>query len=278
MPKLNDADALYLGTAEVSRAYLGSALVWGGDPVPSNLSPPTVSVGTWSAGAADLTMTSEGTWTGSPTSYAYQWQTDPGAGWEDVVGETGTTYEDAPDGDYRLRVIATNAAGDSDPAYSAPVTVEEPTARLGNENPAFADTTLPGSDGRAFMTRFELTEAGTLDHVAIYSVSTGAGLVKGLVYADSAGEPGAMVAVGTAVPVVENGWCVSVCADQALTPGFYWIGAITEDFLSNMRANASTGTGWAQFGDSNFASPPNPWSGGSSSAYDVIAYIEYTPT
>ena len=66
-----------------------------------------------------------GTWLGSPSSYHYAWQrcsTGFFPGCSDIEGATQSSYVAvAADVAYRLRVrvVATNAAGDSDPALSA---------------------------------------------------------------------------------------------------------------------------------------------------------------
>lgn len=87
---------------------------------PSNTAVPTVS-GTAQQGQV-LTATT-GTWTNSPTSYAYQWQTSANgtSGWANLTGATSSTYTaQAGDvGNYlRVQVTATNAGG-SNAASSA---------------------------------------------------------------------------------------------------------------------------------------------------------------
>lgn len=67
---------------------------------------------------------SDGTWSGSPSSYARQWQrSDDGAtGWANISGATGATYILAAADDLkylRATVTATNAEGASAPAASA---------------------------------------------------------------------------------------------------------------------------------------------------------------
>ena len=109
-----------------------------------------------------------------------------------------------------------------------------------------SDTLLPGGTGRAFMTRFALAEAGTVNHIAIYSTSTGGGRVRGAIYADNGGQPGALVALGVPVNVIQNAWVNSICAGQALAPGNYWLVVITEDFTSSAWADDIGGVGWAQ--------------------------------
>lgn len=102
--------------------------------VPSNTSPPTVS----GVSRIGHTLTGgNGTWTDSPSSYAYQWQRAETVrvagqyiqvvgegyvttGWNDITGETASTYIVQNDASFliRLEVIATNGEGSSAPAYS----------------------------------------------------------------------------------------------------------------------------------------------------------------
>lgn len=91
--------------------------------VPMNLVAPAIT-GTAAVGAT-LTV-HNGSWTGSPTSYEYQWQiSDDGlTGWADI-GSTNQTYVvGGADEDKYLRavVIAMNSNGPSSPAITAPTT------------------------------------------------------------------------------------------------------------------------------------------------------------
>jgi Arylsulfotransferase (ASST) len=93
-------------------------------PVPLNTRLPGIK-----RGAAPVVGTSVGSsvgaWKYSPTSYARQWlRCDTGGGTcEELAGKTRKTYTPGPgdvDHTLRLRVVATNASGDSDPAISNP--------------------------------------------------------------------------------------------------------------------------------------------------------------
>jgi hypothetical protein len=80
---------------------------------PASTAPPQVS-GTAQVGQTLTTTT--GTWSGSPTSYAYQWQTsvDGGSNWADVAGATGASFVEGSSvqGDLaRVVVTASNSAG-----------------------------------------------------------------------------------------------------------------------------------------------------------------------
>jgi hypothetical protein len=83
---------------------------------PLNINPPAVS------GVYDFTTTN-GTWTGNPTTFTYQWQmsTNGTSGWADIGGATSSTYLalEADEGKYvRVGVIATNSNGSSVIVYS----------------------------------------------------------------------------------------------------------------------------------------------------------------
>ena len=92
--------------------------------VPSNQSLPTID------GPADLSgleAVDVGIWSGLPSGYSYQWELCDGAGANcaDIAGATGASYLPSVDevgvGDtLRVRIVATNGVGASDPVESAP--------------------------------------------------------------------------------------------------------------------------------------------------------------
>jgi len=94
--------------------------------VPVNVTPPTI---TGTAQENQTLTASSGTWTNSPVSYAYQWQSDDGSGWVDIVGATASTYTvvagDVGD-TIRVSVVATNLDGSSTPVSSAPTSAVIP--------------------------------------------------------------------------------------------------------------------------------------------------------
>jgi hypothetical protein len=87
-----------------------------GEPV--NLGEPSIS---GSAIEGETLTGDEGEWSGDPTGFERQWQRSNGGGWVDIDGATGSTYDltvDDVNRRVRLRVVASNAAGDSEPAFS----------------------------------------------------------------------------------------------------------------------------------------------------------------
>jgi hypothetical protein len=116
-------------------------------PLPTDQTGPTIS-GTAQQGQ---TLTeAHGTWTGSPTSYSYQWEQcdSAGNGCTPISRATSQSYSPtAGDVDHTLRVqeTATNAAGDSlSPATSAATAVVVPGPPVNSAAPTISGTTQPG--------------------------------------------------------------------------------------------------------------------------------------
>lgn len=115
------------GTAPGGETDTASAITEGIKPgPPTSTGLPTVS---GEARAQETLTGTTGNWSGTPTSFEYQWlrcSTAAGTGCADVAGATATTYKLTP-GDVgstmRLRVRATNAQGPSAPVESAPTGV-----------------------------------------------------------------------------------------------------------------------------------------------------------
>lgn len=134
-----------LATNELTKRYWHNF-----DPLgpPTNTSLPTIT-GTAQEGQ---TLTADpGTWTGSPTSYAYQWRrcNATGASCADIAGATAATYLlAAADVGKTIRVVVTasNASGAGAPATSAQTAVVTAagTAPVNTAPPTIAGTALQG--------------------------------------------------------------------------------------------------------------------------------------
>jgi hypothetical protein len=126
-----------------------------GVDLPTNLAAPVI---TGAAGVGQLLSTSNGTWAGTPTSYAYRWQRCvPGqdSRCTDIAGATAATYRlETADASLVVRseVTALNAAGASAPVASAAsdIVVSIP-----------ASTAPPVLSGLAGVGRTLSTSAGT---------------------------------------------------------------------------------------------------------------------
>jgi hypothetical protein len=118
---------------------------------PTNTTAPSIS-GTATQGQ---TLTAaKGTWTGSPTSYAYEWQdcSTSGTGCTNISGATSSTYTLAA-GDVghtaRVAVTATNSGGSASGTSSQTATVASsapppPAAPVNTAKPAISGTTQQG--------------------------------------------------------------------------------------------------------------------------------------
>jgi hypothetical protein len=99
---------------------------------PVNTIAPTIAPTSGTAGSTTYSVTSVGSWTNSPTSYAYQWQyNDQGATFLSISGATSSSY--SPPSNFnsiyispiRCRVTASNSGG-SAAAFSNTATVSAP--------------------------------------------------------------------------------------------------------------------------------------------------------
>lgn len=135
-PTLADADPVTVSAAATASG-INSQL----DSVPTSLTAPTV---TGTAAQGSTLTEHHGSWTFGPTSYAYQWERCSQGTCAAIPSATGQTYAptSADVGDtIEVQERATNLAGTSDPATSAPT-----TAVIG-EPPA--NTTSPSITGTA---------------------------------------------------------------------------------------------------------------------------------
>ena len=119
---------------------------------PVNTAAPTIAPTSGTAGSTTYSVTSDGSWNNSPTSYAYQWQyNDQGAVFLSISGATSSSY--SPPSNFnsiyvspiRCRVTATNAGGSTE-AFSNTATVSAPVATVPGLVTSFtATSSLSGS-------------------------------------------------------------------------------------------------------------------------------------
>jgi hypothetical protein len=127
------------GSASAQSAQTNTVAPVTSTAAPKNTSAPTI---TGTARVGEELRASPGSWSGSPTSFGYQWQrcNIDAVVCTDVVGATGTTYGvRLADLGFRLRVIVTakNAKG-SGTATSVPTAVVAPTTPPPNGRPTLA--------------------------------------------------------------------------------------------------------------------------------------------
>jgi subtilisin family serine protease len=202
---------------------------------PVNAAPPTIS-GTAQTG--QTLSASTGSWSESPTSYAYQWQRcdATGANCASISAATAQTYTpgSADVGEtLRVAVTATNSGGSSSPATSAQ------TAAVAQVPATFGKTNIGGSSDsfsaeRKRVNRYALTVAGSVSKLSIYLAPTGISgqqAIKGVLYSDSSGKPANLLGVTSQLTFSSTnkaGWyAMSFPTPLSLLAGSYWIGVIT---------------------------------------------------
>lgn len=125
------------GSASAQSAQTAQVAAATSTAAPKNTAPPTIS-GTAKVG--QLLTSDPGSWSGNPTSFAYQWQHCDAdvAICSNIVGATGQTYRiQSGDLGYRLRVMVTarNAKG-SATTPSALTAIVAPAVTITNHRPA----------------------------------------------------------------------------------------------------------------------------------------------
>jgi hypothetical protein len=258
---------------------------------PTNTSAPTIS-GNATQGQA-LTEV-HGSWTGEPTSYAYQWlRCDiSGGNCQQLFGATAQTYVPlAGDVGHTLRVqeTATSAAGSSSPEGSSPSGTVAPQANAATFGKtavgAFADGGL-FSDYKIVHSA-SLAVAGSVLQLSVYAVpgvnSPSPQSVKAVIYADSGGAPGALLATGTEVVYRGNlngsGWLdLPLGSPLSVQPGTYWIGFITGPSSEGMGyAYDSVEHSRAYNANAYSSGPSDPFGGASIDSEQASIYATYVP-
>lgn len=230
--------------------------------VPVNTVAPAVTGGT----SIGSTLTcSTGTWTGSPTSYAYQWEADTGAGYADLPGETANTLDTtgmANGDDVRCKVVATNGDGDSLPATSNAITLSSGIARIFGFDGASEDG-VGHANNRLICSKFVKTNAGAVTSAFVeLGGQDGWGLarIRVVALADNAGAPGDVLwytpeltpANASTVQTFTLPGDVSG-TDAADT---YWLGVAVYELPGTTRGAAVTGVTTVLVNGFNVASPP----------------------
>lgn len=158
--RLDQADDVKIGNGnQVFFAMLGAVEIWSLAAPPVNTAVPTVSGASTEGDTATATT---GSWIGTPTSYLYQWQEFTGGVWVDVSGETASTFDIDTAGTYRVEVIAVNAEGNSDPAYSLQFSVAAPGGALTTFDPTRASAGGALSGGNRMWTYVSGTAANVI--------------------------------------------------------------------------------------------------------------------
>ena len=149
------------------------------------------------------------------------------------------------------------------------------------------DTTTPGTQGGGaaglvVLTPVTATEAGTITAINCYLATTGAANVKPLIYADSAGSPGALLATGSVIAFAGTsaaGWSTSSISYSFTNGQVLWIGSTQDASAAHTYSRAATGTTSFFKSGTTYATPPDPISAMTSDANKSYGfYLTYTAT
>jgi subtilisin family serine protease len=222
-------------------------------PSPVNTGLPTVS---GSAVQGQTLSASQGTWSNSPTGFAYQWRRcdGSGAGCADIASATSSTYVlAAADVGSTLRVVVTASnGGGSGSATSAQTAVVQSSAGTGifGLSTIGSNSDTMGTD-RKRVNRFALSAAGSVFKLTMYLAPTGTSgqqVIKGVVYADQGGSPGALLGTSNEFTFHSTdaaGWYDFTFASPiSLQVGTYWIGVLsgTTSNVAGFRWNNVSGS------------------------------------
>jgi hypothetical protein len=181
-------------------------------------------------------------------------------------------------------VTASNAAGSSSPASSiATSVVQAPSAQFGKTAVGASTDTFLAERKR--VNRYTLPVAGTATKLSIYlahTATSGQQLLKGLVYADNGGSPGALLGVSeqlTFTSISSSGWYDLVFGSPiSLAAGNYWIGVITGATSGVAAFRYDSVAGSRDYNTNAYASGPgNSFGAFSSDSEQTSLYATYTP-
>jgi hypothetical protein len=251
-------------------------------PVPVNTSPPTIK-GTAQQGQ---TLTEQhGTWTNEPTSFAYQWlQCDNmGISCLPISKATAQTYVPTAEdvgGTIEVQETASNTAGASEPATSAPTTVVQ-SATFGKTSVGASSDQFVANRKRAY--RYGLPAAGTVSKLSIYLAPTttaGQQVLKGLIYADSSNAPSALLGSTEQLTFQSTnsaGWYdLKFSSPVKLAAGNYWIGVITGATSYVLGTRYDSVSGSRDYNENTYTSgPTNPFGAVSTDAKQLSLYATY---
>jgi hypothetical protein len=160
----------------------------------------------------------------------------------------------------------------------------------GSTTATFGKTTVGASANqfvaeRKRVNRYALTSPGSVTKLSVYlapGTASGTQPLKGVIYADSSGTPGALVA--TSEPMTYSstqpaGWYDLVfAAPVKLAAGNYWIGELSKASSGVAGYRYDVVTGARDFNNDSYATgPSNPFGAVSVDTQQMSLYATYTP-
>ena len=258
---------------------------------PTNISAPQIT-GTTQQG--ETLSETHGSWTGEPTSFAYQWQRCDASGGtcQPVSGANAQTYlVRAGDVGHTLRVqeTATNAAGPSDAEGSSAtgVVAAQPGAAT------FGKTTVGALADEGLYANYKIVQSATLpvagkvSQLSVYAIpglkAPAPEAMRAVIYADAGGTPGALLATGPEVVYRSNvygkGWFeLPLESPVELAAGTYWIGVLTGETDDGMGYVYDSVPASRAYNENAFgAGPTDPFGPATLDSEQASIYASYVP-
>jgi hypothetical protein len=257
---------------------------------PVNTSPPTI---TGIPQQGQPLSEHNGSWTNSPTSFAYQWlQCDAlGSGCLPISGATKQTYVSiAGDVEHTLRVQETtgNEGGAGAAAVSAATAkvtpAPPPQSTFGKTSVGTSTDTF--SANRKRVSAYTLPVAGSVSKLSAYLAPTGTSgqqALEGVLYADAAGKPGSLLGATSQLSFQSTGapgwYDLSFPAPLDLAAGTYWIGLISGASNGVAGFRYDTVAGSRDWNANTFTSgPSDPFGAPTVDGEQMSLYASYAPT
>ncbi len=312
-PQVAGAAALILSQGSFSTTALKADILNNVDPIPAlagkvrtggrldicnalpgctaSISPPVNSGLPVISGTAQVGQTltvSNGSWQNSPTGFGYQWFACASGTCQAIGGATGSTYQPvSADVGKTLdaAVTATNSGGSTTATSAATAAVQAATQTSGT----FGTTTVGSSSDamladRKRVNRSTLSVAANVSKLSLYLQPTGTSgsqLITGVLYADSSGNPGALIAKTAELTFKSTqpaGWYdLTFSSPIPLTAGNYWIGMIS-GASSNVTGFRYTNVSGSRAYNANTytAGPSNPFGAHSTDNEQISEYATYS--
>jgi len=261
------------GRLDVCKALPGCSNSPPPPPVaPVNSSVPVVS---GAAQVGQVLSASTGSWSGSPSSYAYRWDRYSSAGGSraSIAGATASTYT-LVGGDVgatiRVAVTASNSGGSATASSAQTAVVSGAVAAPATFGKAVvggrSDTMAAD---RKRVNAYSVSSSVSVSKLSIYLQPTGTSgqqVLRGVVYADSGGTPGALVGVSNELSFASTqaaGWYdLTLPGGITLSAGRYWIGMLSGGSSSVAGFQWDPVAGARVYNSNSYTSAPsNPFGG-----------------
>jgi hypothetical protein len=213
-----------------------------------------------------------GSWSGGPTSYAYQWQDCNALGTSclDVSGATASSYKlSAGDvgGTVSVTVTASNGSGSS-AASSAPTAVvraaEASSVLVGSA--AVQPHPDTNSAGSAEVFRYTASGSGTVHSLSLYvNLGSSAPVVDVGLYSNVSGHAGTLLASAMISSPTAGAWnAVGISPLTVSSETVYWLAALAPSGTLALRDVARGGASSQNSASTSLTELPSAWSSGAS--------------